>query len=109
MLAHRRWPASIQHLAGLCPVTTMHLNTLYTDPIPANLGNSLNAVSILGQRRRRWADIETALGEYSVFAGMAFLNVAPPSLVLANIHSTLGNASCIVFVNIILVIETMTD
>ena len=36
---------------------------------PANTGHSPNAVSMLGQRRRRWANIETALGECPVFAG----------------------------------------
>ena len=30
---------------------------------PANTGHSPNAVSMLGQRRRRWTNIETALGE----------------------------------------------
>ena len=36
---------------------------------PANTGNSPNAVSILAHRLRRWPNIETALGECSVFAG----------------------------------------
>ena len=36
--------------------------------IPANTGHTLNAVSMLGQRRRRWANIETALGGCPVFA-----------------------------------------
>ena len=35
-----------------------------------NTGHSLNAVSMLGQRRRRWANIETALGECPVFVGL---------------------------------------
>ena len=39
-------------------------------PIRANTGHSHNAVSMLGQRRRRWANIETALGEFPVFAGI---------------------------------------
>ena len=30
---------------------------------PANTGHSPNTVSMLGQRRRRWANIETASGE----------------------------------------------
>ena len=34
----------------------------------ANTGYSLDAVSMLVQRRRRWANIETALSEYPVFA-----------------------------------------
>ena len=36
---------------------------------PANTGYSPNAVSMLGQRRRRWANIETALGEFPMFDG----------------------------------------
>ena len=36
---------------------------------PANTRHSPNAVSMLVQRRRRWANIETALGECPVFAG----------------------------------------
>ena len=36
---------------------------------PANAGHSPNAVSMLGQRRRRCANIETSLGECAVFAG----------------------------------------
>ena len=32
-----------------------------------NTGHSTNAVSMLGQRRRRWTSIETALGESLVF------------------------------------------
>ena len=33
------------------------------------MGISPNAVSMLGQRRRQWTNIETALGEFSLFAG----------------------------------------
>ena len=36
---------------------------------PANTGYSPNAVSMLDQRRRRWANIETALGECPAIAG----------------------------------------
>ena len=36
---------------------------------PANTGHSPNNVSMLGQRRRRWANIETTLGECPVFPG----------------------------------------
>ena len=36
---------------------------------PANTGHSPDAVSMLGQRRRRCANIETALDECPVFAG----------------------------------------
>ena len=38
-------------------------------PNPANTRHSPNAISMLGQRRGRWANIETALGECLVFAG----------------------------------------
>ena len=37
-------------------------------PQSANTGQSPNAVSMLGQRRRLWVNIETALGECHVFA-----------------------------------------
>ena len=46
--------------------------------IPANTGHSPNAVSMLGQHRRRCVNIETALGECPVFAGM--LPPPPPPL-----------------------------
>ena len=42
----------------------------YTGLHPATRGHSPNAVSMLFQRRRRWAKIETALGEFPVFPGM---------------------------------------
>ena len=35
---------------------------------PANTGHPPNAVSMLGQRQKRWVNIETALGECPVFA-----------------------------------------
>ena len=35
--------------------------------LPANTRHSLNAVSMLGQCRRRWPNIETALNEHLVF------------------------------------------
>ena len=41
-----------------------------TDLYPANTGKSPNAVSMLAHRRRRWPNIETALGECPVFSGM---------------------------------------
>ena len=37
----------------------------------ANTGHSPDAVSMLDQRRRRWTNIETALGECPVFSGAA--------------------------------------
>ena len=41
--------------------------------IKANTMHSPNAVSMFGQRRRRWANIETALGECLVFAGIYYM------------------------------------
>ena len=35
---------------------------------PVNTGQSPNAISMLGQRRRLYFNIETALGEWQVFA-----------------------------------------
>ena len=44
-------------------------------PIPENTGHSPNAVSMLGQRRRRCANIETALGECPVYTPRIFFKV----------------------------------
>ena len=41
-----------------------------TSNVPANTGHSPNAVSMLAHRLRRWPNIETALGECPVFAGI---------------------------------------
>ena len=38
--------------------------------VPANTRYSTNVVSMVGQRLRRWPNIETALGECLVFAGV---------------------------------------
>ena len=43
---------------------------LITAAIPATTGHLPNAVSMLAHRLRRWPNIETALGECPVFAGM---------------------------------------
>ena len=43
---------------------------------PANTAHSLNAVSMLSQRRRRWANVESALGEGPVFAGKASMMIS---------------------------------
>ena len=45
----------------------------------ANTGHSPNAVSMLGQRRRRRANIETALGECVVFAGFIYTYIPSPA------------------------------
>ena len=42
---------------------------------PANTGHSPNAVSMLGQRRSRWAVIETELGECLVFDELWCLDI----------------------------------
>ena len=42
---------------------------------PAKTGHSPNAVSMLGQRRRRWPNIETALGERLVFGGILIMRI----------------------------------
>ena len=50
----------------LCGKEHSHIKyiTLYIDIyVSANTRHSPNAVSMLGQRRRRWASIETALGK----------------------------------------------
>ena len=36
---------------------------------PANMGHTPNVVSMLGQQRRQWPNIETALSECLVFVG----------------------------------------
>ena len=48
---------------------SVQLYVLYSGPTPANTDHSPNAVSMLSQRQRRWTNIETELGEWSVFAG----------------------------------------
>ena len=40
---------------------------------PVNTRHSTNTVSMLAHRLRRWASIETALGEFPVFAGTPVL------------------------------------
>ena len=50
----------------ICGVAT-HSNMNMT----ANTGRSLIVVSMLGRRRRRWANIETTLGECPEFAGIS--------------------------------------
>ena len=42
---------------------------------PANTGHSPDAVSMLSHRRRRWVNIETAMGECPVFAGVYLTGV----------------------------------
>ena len=49
---------------------------MYPVCFPANTGHSPKAVSMLAHRLRRWPNIETALGEWPVFAGL--LDMATP-------------------------------
>ena len=62
-------------------VTAIKQRELY----PANTGHSNNAVSMLGQRRRRWANIETILGECHVFAWYCFSHFIIPLFVCPSI------------------------
>ena len=56
--------------------------------VKANMGQSPNAVSMLGQRRRRWYKNKAALDECHVFAG-----VLPLSLRQTQCWSNVGPAS----------------
>ena len=55
-----------QHLANDSPYPLIQ----ECDYIPANTKTRPNVVSMLVQRRWRWANIETALGQILAFAGM---------------------------------------
>ena len=66
---------SSQFIVGLHG-TIMFLRDAYYH---ANTGHSPNAVSMLGQRRRRSANIETALGECVVFAGFIYTYIPSPA------------------------------
>ena len=50
---------------------SLTISRQYRSAIPANMVHSPNAVSMLGQRQRQWANIEAELAEYPVFAGMS--------------------------------------
>ena len=51
-----------------------------TAPTIADMGHPPDAVSMLGQRRRRWPNFETAFRECPVFAGMAIEVLLRPTL-----------------------------
>ena len=58
----------------------------YTDMLrsqPANTGYSSNAVSMLGQRRRQWHNIETALNKYPVFAEHSDLIMSHHAIIMS--------------------------
>ena len=59
-------------MSGVCQEWTAR-----QDDFSANTGHSPNAVSMLAHRLRRWANIETALGECPVFAGINYLHRWP--------------------------------
>ena len=59
-------PTTAPPLSHHCPTTAPRITLI----IPANTGHSTNAFSMLAHRLRRWPNIETALGECPVFAGM---------------------------------------
>ena len=65
--------------------------------IPANTRTWPNSVSILDQRRRRWANIETALGQVLVFAdiGLFFYFSLRPTF--RSMHLTKENYLIITF------------
>ena len=59
------------HKGGLKP-DSFHFGCFYLSlpaTFPANTGRSINVVLMLGQRRRRWANIKTTLVKRPVFAG----------------------------------------
>ena len=68
----RRWP-SITSALGQCILLSggsgAEIESVTRIMQPSeNTVQSPNAVSMTGQRRRLWVNIETALGEYHVFA-----------------------------------------
>ena len=58
---------------------------------PANTGHLPNAVSMLAHRLRRWTNIETALGECLVFAGLAPFEFRVYLLHVSPLHPLLHN------------------
>ena len=64
----------MQHIGSfftLLPIwPLLTLSRFYITEVPANTGLSPNDISMLVQRRKRWANIETALGEWPVFVGV---------------------------------------
>ena len=59
----RLWPSIEKALVDLSFFSNIRV-------FPAYRRHSPNAVSMLGQRRRRWTNIETALGQCLAFAGL---------------------------------------
>ena len=65
------------------------MNAVFGATVPANTGHSPYAVSMLGQRRRRWASIETALVECPVFAGTVVRPAVKTLLCISNYYDLL--------------------
>ena len=89
------------------------MGILLPDYSPANAGHSPDAVSMLRQRRRHWANIETALDECPVFVGIYYslLTKSPPNLSRSPVVKMSKHARCtdscwsyFVFVRILLVV-----
>ena len=66
------------HMIAIKPEIAWHQCQYYLTcsrmSFPANTGHLPDAVSMLDQRRRRWANIETVLSECPVFAGNCWPN-----------------------------------
>ena len=60
-------------IADLCDFVRRLFVHFTSASIPANTWHSPKAVSTLAHRLRRWPNIETALGECPVFAGMVIV------------------------------------
>ena len=60
---------------------------------PANTRRRANVVLMLGQRRRRWPNISTTLGQRLVFAGKSDVNPLPASDTMSCTCSTLYSCS----------------
>ena len=95
MLAQRPdgGPSLHQHWANVLCYLGSGMRRVERHPIAIldNTGQSPNAVPMLGQRRRLWVNIETALGECHVFADVLAQVYNRPSvgLVLGQRHRQL--------------------
>ena len=71
-----RWPSEETMLISCCSAMQSQPNTL-AHHIPANTRHWTNVCLMLGQRRRRWANIKPTLVQRLVFAGILTYNVIP--------------------------------
>ena len=67
---HRGSAISTAHCARILMVTEYHSSLSSSAVGPSKTALSPNAVSMAGQRLRRWANIETLLGEWHLFVGL---------------------------------------